>query len=111
MARYRSKDKVARELIAAHFRVEPALLRIYRIRSDREDDPGEPIKLLEINANTVSTGSVEPFAFAPTKDFPSPTIIAEITPEELKQLEEGKIELPRGWSLANAETFERKRAA
>lgn len=107
----RSKDQVARELIDAHFRVEPALSKIYRIRSAREDDPGEPIKLLEVNANTVATGSVEPFAFAATKDTPSPTIIAEVTPEEFKQLEEGEIELPRGWSLVGAEPFDRTRAA
>jgi hypothetical protein len=109
MARF--KDEVARELIDAHFRVEPALSRIYRIRAEREEDPGEPIKLLEVNANTVATGSVELFAFAATKDTPSPTVIAEITPEELKQIEDGQIALPRGWSLVGADTFERTHAA
>jgi hypothetical protein len=107
----RSKDDVARELVAAHFEVEPALSRVYRIRSEREDDPREPIKLLEVNANTVSTGSVEPFAFAATETTPTATVIAEITPEELRQLEEGKLALPRGWSLEGAETFDRPRAA
>jgi hypothetical protein len=107
----RSKDQVARELVDAHFRVEPALSRIYRIRSEREDDPQEPIKLLEVNANTVATGSIEPFAFAPTKDTPSPTVIAEITPEEHKRLQAGEIALPHGWSLVGADTFDRTRAA
>ncbi len=107
----RSKDDVARELVDLHFRVEPALSRIYRIRSEREDDPREPIKLLEVNANTVPTGTVDTFAFAPTKDIPVPTVIAEVTPEEHQQLREGKLPLPRGWSLDGAETFERPQAA
>jgi hypothetical protein len=107
----RSKDDVARELVDAHFRVEPALSRIYRIRSEREDDPREPIKLLEVNANTVATGTVDTFAFASTPEFPAATVVAEITPEEHALLEEGKIALPAGWSLKGAETFERPQAA
>jgi hypothetical protein len=106
----RSKDAVAQELVRIHFSVEPALSRIYRIRSEREDEPGEPIKLLEVNANTVATGSVDTFTFAPTKEVPVATVIAEVTPEEHKQLEEGKLRLPGGWSLQGAETFERPAA-
>jgi hypothetical protein len=105
-----SKDQVARELIDAHFRVEPALSRIYRIRSDKEEDPLEPIKLLEINANTVATGSVDTFTFAGTKEAPSPAIIAEVTPEEFEQI--GKqILLPTGWSLESADVFDRPNGA
>jgi hypothetical protein len=107
----RSKDEVTQELVDAHFRIEPALSHIYRIRSDREDDPREPIKLLEVNANTVATGSVDSFSFAPTKDTPSPTVIAEVTPEEFRQIQSGEIALPRGWSLQGAVTFVRTHAA
>jgi hypothetical protein len=106
-----SKDEVARELVAAHFKVEPGLRRVYRILSDKEADPAEPIKLLEVNASTVSTGSVEPFAFAPTKDTPFPMVIAEVSPEELAGLEEKRLPLPAGWSLERAEIFNPPEAA
>lgn len=97
----RSKEEVARELVRAHFEVEPGLSRVLVIRSDDWDDPEKPIKLLEINANTMPSGSVEAYAFSPTKETPYPTLIAEITPEEYAQIELKKIALPRGWSLDN----------
>lgn len=55
------------------------------------------------------TGTVDTFAFAPTKDIPIPTVIAEVTPEEHQQLREGKLPLPRGWSLEGAETSPKQR--
>ncbi len=44
------KDEVARELVESHFRVEPDLQQVIRIVADNEDEPNEPIKLLEVNA-------------------------------------------------------------
>jgi hypothetical protein len=107
----RTKDEAARELATWHFGVEPDLEQVIRILGDREDEPGEPIKLLEVNAATVATGSVEPFAFAPSASVPFPTVLAEVTPEEFERIQRNEIELPRGWSLARIERFERPRAA
>ncbi|MGA3124946.1 MAG: hypothetical protein ABSF69_29735 [Polyangiaceae bacterium] len=106
-----SKEDVARELVRAHFEVEPGLTRVFLIRSDDWGDPKKPIKLLEINANTLSTGSVDPYSFTPTEDTPYATMIAEISPEEFEQLEQNKLVLPRGWSLENAVPFDRPKAA
>jgi hypothetical protein len=106
----RSKDEVARELVDAHFRVEPDLKTVYWILSDDESEPNEPIKLLEVNAATIPMGSVEVYAFAPTREIPYRTAIAEVTPEEFERL--GKeIKLPRGWSLQNARPFHPPKAA
>ena len=102
-----SKDDVARNLIHCHFRIEPDLSLIYRVRSEREDDPDEPIKLIEVNDYTLATGMVDAFRFARTKEFPFPTVIAEITPGEHQQLRAGKLPLPRGWSLDGADVYER----
>ena len=107
----RTKDETVRELAAWHFEVEPDLTRVVRIVGDNEDAPGDPIKLLEVNAATVATGSVEAFAFAPSPSVPFATAIAEVTPEEFERIERGKLQLPDGWSLSNSQRFERPRAA
>ena len=106
-----SKDDAARELAEWHFRVEPELQQVLRIVGENEEAADEPIKLLEINAATVATGSVEPFAFAPSASTPFPTVIAEITPDEFERVRRAEIKLPEGWSLSNVQKFDRPRAA
>ena len=106
-----SKDETAQELAALHFGVEPELARVVRIMAENEDEPGEPIKLLEVNAATVATGSVEPFAFGPSAAIPFPTTIAEVTPEEFERIKRNELPLPLRWSLAKSQLFERPRAA
>ncbi len=105
------KDDVATELIEHHFAVEPELSIVYRVLGPREDASDEPIKLLEVNAGTPASGSVEVFGFAPTQEVPFPVQIAEITPEEVEQLRREPALLPTGWSLAGAREFKRPRAA
>jgi hypothetical protein len=107
----RTKDETARELAEWHFGVEPDLTLVIRIVADDEDAPDEPIKLLEVNAATVATGSVEPFAFAPSESVPFPTVIAEVTPDEYESIKHKQIELPTGWSLTGSQPFTRPKAA
>ena len=103
------KDAHAAELINCHFLVEPGLTIVYRIISENEADADEPIKLLEVNTATVATGNLDAFGFAPTKDFPYPTLIAEVTPQELVALRNaGKI--PAGWDIARAKQYTRPAA-
>jgi hypothetical protein len=109
MSALASKDAAARRLIDWHFEVEPDLSEVYRIVMDDEGSLEEPIRLLEVNAAAVPTGSVEPFGFAPTPEIPFKTVIAEITPEELEALRADPGSLPRGWDLARAQRFERPR--
>jgi hypothetical protein len=101
------KEAVVQELIDAHFEVEPFLQEIWRIRSENEDSPLEPIKLLEVNVATVSTGSIKPFAFLPSQDVPYPTLIAEVTPEDFAAAQQDPRRLPEGWNLQAAERFAR----
>lgn len=107
----RTKDEVVTTLAEQHFRVEPELSRVIRIVSANESAPDEPIKLIEVNAATFATGSVEAFGFAPTRDVPFATLIAEVTPEEYARIENNEISLPDGWSLDNAQQFPRPAAA
>lgn len=97
-----SKDQVARELVELHFRVEPYLQEVWRILSDDEASPTEPIKLIEVNVATVATGRVTPFAFGSTPDVPFPVVIAEVTPDELAAAKDDPRLLPPGWHFENA---------
>jgi hypothetical protein len=111
MSAMHAKDAAARRLIDWHFTVEPELREVYRILMENEGSQEEPIRLLEVNAATVSTGSVEPFAFSPTQEIPFRTVIAEITPEELESLRSHPEALPQGWSLTRAERFVRPKSS
>jgi hypothetical protein len=101
-----TKDDVARELAKWHFSVEPGLQAVFVLRTA----DGEPITLLEVNSATVATGSIEPFAFAPTKDTPYPTVVAEVTPEEMERVHRNEIRLPEGWTLVDAVSLTRSAA-
>ncbi len=105
-----TKERAARVLAEAHFGIEDGLERVFIIRAGI-DDPREPIKLLEVNANTVPTGSIEPIPFSPSKDIPFVTEIAEISPDEFLRLERGEFVLPHGWTLDDADDVPRPRAA
>lgn len=107
MAPVTTKDEAARQLIEWHFRVEPYLREVYRMLAEDENVHGEPIKLLEINDATISTGSIEPFVFAATHEIPFTTVIAEITPDELAMLRDDPRAFPAGWNLSRALRFQR----
>jgi hypothetical protein len=106
-----TKEEVVTLLAAQHFRLEPDLSRVVRIVSSDENEPDEPIKLLEVNAATIATGNVEAFGFPPTPAVPFATLIAEVTPEEYARIESREIRLPQGWSLTDAQQFPRPEAA
>lgn len=96
----RTRDAVAEELAGAHFAAEPDIERIFRLVGPNEDDPQEPVKLLEVNPNTIPEGIV-PVQFGP--DFAGgtgcSTGIIEITPEEFEQVRTGALPLPNEWRM------------
>jgi len=103
------KDKIAAQLIQWHFEVESGLQDVYRIINANENDPKEPIKLIEVNVETVSTGRLEAFGFAPTREIPYPTLIAEVTPNEFEELCRFN-RFPAGWEIVGAKHFSRSAA-
>jgi hypothetical protein len=103
-----TKEQAARNLAEAHFGIEDGLERVFIMHAGLED-PSEPIKLLEVNANTVPTGSIEPIPFSPSKDIPFVTEIAEISPDEFSRLTRGELSLPPGWNLEDADDVPRVR--
>jgi len=95
------REYAAAAIAKAHVEAEPGIKAIYRVESLRhEHDEREPIKLLEVNENTVERG-IEPISFAPQLDggIPFPLVIIDVTPREFRLLRQRKLSLPRGWRL------------
>lgn len=83
----KSKLETAKSLAKAHFGVEPNLKRIYLLEPISEQDPDEPIKLLEVVEGTIERG-IEPIAFTadPEHGIEYPSVIVEISPAEYDDL-------------------------
>lgn len=99
-----TREEVANRLAQAHYAVEPGMTQIYRVvrEGGEEDAADEPIKLLEVNQDTLPLG-IRPVYFRPHPasgiDFPS--AIIEVTPAEFESLTRGDVNLrlPSQWSL------------
>lgn len=96
-----SKDEVAARLAEDHYASDPGMQRIYRLNAsspDTEARDDEPIKLLEINDDTIPSG-IQPICFgaSPASGIPFSSIIVEVTSEEFKQIEADELSLPDGW--------------
>jgi len=97
------KDEAARKLAEAHYAYEPGITTVIRIvsaRADVEETTDEPIKLLEVNENSVPSG-ILPLYFGPnpSRGVLYPSTIIEITPEEFEELRSDRLRLPNGWLL------------
>ena len=96
-----SKLETAKKLAKAHYAVEPNLKQIFLLKPIKENDPDEPIKLLEVVEGTIERG-IEPIAFTadPSRGIEYPSLIVEISPKEYKGLRFYKRKFEsRGWSL------------
>jgi hypothetical protein len=99
-----TKEEVAFRLAQSHFAVEPGISMIFRLLSEeaRENEPREPVKLLEVNEDSIPVG-IRPVYFRPhsASGIVFPSAIIEITPEEFDQLSRGDAthRLPPGWRI------------
>jgi hypothetical protein len=98
------KEEVRIKLARAHYTYEPSITAIFTICTDAAHEalPSEPIKLLEVNANTIPSG-IMPLGFdaSPANGIPFPSVIIEVTPEELEKIQRQELKLPDGWSLGS----------
>lgn len=103
----KSRLETAKNLAEAHFRVEPNLKRICLIDTvgskdpNGNQDPNDPIKLLEVVEGTIERG-IEPIWFVadPAHGIEYPSIIVEVSPTEYEAILAG--DLPFGnpsWTL------------
>ena len=83
----KSKLETAKSLANAHSQVEPNLKRIYLIQPLNDQDPNDPIKLLEVVEGTIELG-IEPVGFVPdpARGMEYPLMIIEISPAEYESM-------------------------
>ena len=95
-------EEVAKLLAQRHYSFEPSITEIRTPCAAGPSDSGqnEPIKLLEVNANTVPSG-ILPLRFdaAPGSGIPYPSVIVEVTPDEYEKIKNNELRLPDGWFL------------
>jgi hypothetical protein len=95
-----SKEDVALDLARSHAEAEPGIKAIYRLMTANEDSDAEPIKLLEVNENTVEQG-IEPIRFGPDEAsgvyFAS--VVVDVSPREFEAIQQRRLSLPHGWSV------------
>jgi hypothetical protein len=99
-------DKSTSELARKHYQVESGLTRVIHFSGapTAEFAAPEPIKLLEVNTNTVPSG-VMPLGFGPAPEagIRFPSVIIEVTPEEFEKIEAKELPLPSGWEFKQRE--------
>jgi len=99
-----TKDEEATVLARKHYELEAGLTQVFRITGTAELElrPVEPIKLLEVNENTVPSG-IMPIQFGPSpaSGFYYPSIILEVTPDEFQRIQNQELKLPNGWKVGD----------
>ena len=92
-----TKDEEAMALAQKHYELEAGLTQNFRITGTAELElrPVEPIKLLEVNENTVPSG-IMPIQFGPSpaSGLYYPSIILEVTPDEFQRIQNQESKLP-----------------
>lgn len=90
------------ELAMRHYEIEDGLVQIFRITDSATVEFGEdePIKLLEVNANTPETG-IMPLYFGPVpaSGIPFASVIIEVSPHEFEKIKSNELQLPKGWAV------------
>jgi hypothetical protein len=97
----KSKLETAKSLAKGHFRVEPNLKHVHLIEPMDDQDPKDPIRLLEVVEGTIERG-IEPVGFTadPARGIDYPSIIVEISPAEYKSVRNGKVRFAdREWTI------------
>lgn len=97
-----TKDEEAVWLAQKHYEVESGLNQIFRVTATPEVEISstEPIKLLEVNENTVPSG-IMPIQFGPSPatGLHYSSIILEVTPDEYQKIQTEELRLPDGWQV------------
>lgn len=101
MAKSSDRNKVAKVLAEAHRKFDPDITRVVRIVADSETQSDEPVKLLEVNPKTPSSGIVPVGFGADPPEIPYPSVIVEVTEDEFRKIRSGRLRLPSGWRLGD----------
>jgi len=95
------KLETAKLLARAHKEVERQLRSVHLLKPMDDEDPNDPIKLLEVVEGTIERG-IEPIAFTsdPSRGIHFPSVIVEVSPDEFQRLLEGNLDFgERDWEI------------
>jgi hypothetical protein len=99
------KTDAAKHLAQLHYDVEPGMQSVFRLTGSAEVESrlDEPIKLLEVNRDTIESG-IYPIYFGPAPDLgvDFPIVIIEVTPSEFAKIQSSDLPLPHGWKVGDS---------
>jgi hypothetical protein len=101
---HKALESVVEKLVQERFDLDENLEKVMWINPDLTSE----IRLIQITAETIPTGDVMSFYFAPSDEIPYPMFLAQVTPEEWQQVLRDEIPLPEEWSLENHKVFSRE---
>lgn len=92
----KSIEDQAKELAKAHRDEDPDTSEIWWAPDPKKQE----VRLVEVSGSVGRTGEVLPFRFAPQgREFPYPTVIVLLSPDEKEALFAGELELPESWGM------------
>ena len=97
-------EEVVRRMAREHFEIEDGVEQIIWFRDGSHDE----IRLIEVNRNTIPEGKILTFYHGPTPEYPIPTIVGDVTPDEWERVKSGAIALPEGWSMEDIAIIRRE---
>lgn len=89
--------QTARELAEAHRQADPGTTLIYL----NPDPTEQEIRLLEVSSASPTSGELYPFSFTARPDLGIhyPSVVLLLSRQEWEDLQQGKLQLPSGWTL------------
>ena len=93
-----AKRLVAERIAERDYKAIPSIEHICRLVGDDEDRPDEPVKMLEVDSETIPSG-MQPLCFGncPEQGIAYPCTLITVTPEEFASIKDGSMRLPNGW--------------
>lgn len=93
-----AKRLAAERIAERDYEAISSIEHICRLIGDDEHRPDEPVKMLEVDSETIPSG-MQPLCFGhcPEQGINYPCILISVTPEEFDCIEDGSMRLPNGW--------------
>ena len=89
-------DEAVQALAGWHAYGESREFSVYACSDPRQ----ETVRLIEVSPDFAATGRASAFAFGRAPDFPFPSAVIQLTPDEWDQVQSGALPLPDGWEAS-----------
>jgi DNA-binding NarL/FixJ family response regulator len=101
----KTKRSRVKEIARLHFLMDDSIERIIWFQNSKRKE----IQLIEVSRTALPSQSVEAFLISSNKEVDANLLVADVTPQEWKSIQNRKIKLPSGWQLTKITSFERTR--